>query len=294
LALLPDLLIVILLSFSRRYCTGLESDVLKKRVITALWGIPILIAAVWFDEPLPWFTVLVAIVGVAAAIEFYRIVDTSRVPPLTGFGLVWVLLFIISPHFGYGFSVPLLLTSGVVFSLIWLVLRRHGEAAFIGWAWTMAGVLYIGWLLSYLVALRGLEDGRSWLLLALFVTFGSDTAAFFTGRALGRHRLAPQISPGKTWEGFVGGILGAIVISLIFTLIPAFRLPIGYGGAIILGVLISIMGQLGDLIESLLKRNMGVKDSGRLMPGHGGILDRMDSVVFAGIVVYYYVIWVVA
>jgi len=267
---------------------------LKKRVITALWGIPLLIAAVWFSEPLPWFTVLAAIAGVAAAIEFYRMVDASRVPPLTVFGLVWVLLFIISPHFGYDFLVPLLLTSALVLSLIWLVLRRQREAAFIGWAWTMAGILYIGWLLSYLVALRGLDDGRNWLLLALFATVGSDTAAFFVGRALGRHRLAPQISPGKTWEGFIGGILGAIVICLLFILIPALRLPIGYGGAIILGLLVSIMGQLGDLVESLLKRNMGVKDSGRLMPGHGGILDRMDSVVFAGIVVYYYVIWVVA
>jgi phosphatidate cytidylyltransferase len=268
--------------------------VLKKRIITALWSIPILIAAVWFSEPLPWFTLLAAIAGVAAAIEFYRMVDNSRVPPLTVFGLVWVLLFIVSPHFGYDFLVPLLLTSAVVLSLVWLVLRRQREAAFIGWAWTIAGILYIGWLLSYLVALRGLEDGRNWLLLALFATFGSDTAAFFAGRALGRHRLAPQISPGKTWEGFIGGILGAIVISLLFTLIPALRLPISYGGAIILGVLISIMGQLGDLVESLLKRNMGVKDSGRLMPGHGGVLDRMDSIVFAGVVVYYYVIWVVA
>ena len=267
---------------------------MKKRVITSLWGIIIVVAAVWFDKPLPWFTVLVAIAGVAAAVEFYRMVGASRVPPLTGFGLVWVLLFIISPHFGYGFSVPLLLTAGVVFSLIWLVLRRQKEAAFMGWAWTMAGVLYIGWLLSHLVALRGLDDGRNWLLLALFATFGSDTAAFFVGRALGRHHLAPQTSPGKTWEGFIGGILGAIVISLLFTIIPVFRLPISYGGAIMLGVLISIMGQLGDLVESLLKRNMGVKDSGRLMPGHGGVLDRMDSVIFAGIVVYYYVIWAVA
>ncbi len=267
---------------------------MKKRVVTALWGILLVIAAVWFDEPLPWFTVLVAIVGVAAAIEFYRMVNASRMPPLTYFGLVWVLLFIISPHFDYGFLIPLLLTSAVVLSLIWLVLRRQREAAFIGWAWTMAGILYIGWLLSYLVALRGLDDGRNWLLLALFATFGSDTAAFFVGRALGRHHLAPQISPGKTWEGFIGGVLGATTISLLFTLIPAFRLPIGYGGAILLGILISIMGQIGDLVESLLKRNTGVKDSGRLMPGHGGVLDRIDSVVFAGIVVYYYVIWVVA
>jgi phosphatidate cytidylyltransferase len=205
-----------------------------------------------------------------------------------------VLLFIISPHFDYAFLTPLLLTSAVVLSLIGLLFRRPKETAFIGWAWTVAGILYVGWLLSYLVALRGLDDGRNWLLFALFVTFGSDTTAFFIGRALGRHYLAPQISPGKTWEGFIGGVLGAIIVSLLFNLIPALRLPVGYVSVMLLGLLVSVMGQLGDLVESLLKRNMDVKDSGRLMPGHGGILDRMDSIVFAGIVVYYYVIWVAA
>jgi len=262
---------------------------LKKRVITGLWGIPLLIATVWFDQPLPWFTVLVAIWGLLAVFEFYKIVAEAKVPPLTYFGLIWTLLFIISPHFNYSFTIPILLTSAVVLSLIWLLLRPQKEGAFIGWAWTIAGILYMGWLLSHLVALRGLDDGRNWVFLALIATFGSDTAAFFTGRALGRHHLAPGISPGKTWEGTIAGFLGAIIVSLLFTML----LPLGYGQAILLGFLISLFGQLGDLIESLLKRNMGVKDSGSLLPGHGGALDRIDSVVFAGVVVYYYVIWAI-
>ena len=273
---------------------------LKKRVITALWGIPLLITAVWFEEPLPWFTIIVAILGLLAAFEFYRMVTASKIAPLTCFGLIWTLLFILSPHLNYDFLTPSLLTSGVMISLIWLLLRRQKEESFIGWAWTMAGILYIGWLLSYLVALRGLDDGRNWVLLALFATFGSDTAAFFIGRALGRHRLAPSISPGKTWEGAIGGIFGAIIVSLLFTLPTLFTLPnslylqdFSYWQAILLGLLVSIFGQLGDLVESLLKRNMEVKDSGKLLPGHGGFLDRIDSIVFAGIVVYYYVIWAV-
>lgn len=269
-----------------------ENYTLKKRVITALWGIPLLIAAVWFSRPeypFPWFTVLVAIWGLLALFEFYKLVGGTGVLPLTYFGLVWTLLFILSPHFHYDFLMPLLLTSAVVLSLIWLLLRRQKEGAFISWAWTIAGILYIGWLLSYFVALRGLDDGRNWVFLALAANFGSDTAAFFTGRALGRHHLAPSISPGKTWEGAIAGVLGAIIISLLFTLL----IPISYGQAILLGLLVSIFGQLGDLVESLLKRNMGVKDSGKLLPGHGGFLDRIDSVVFAGIVVYYYVIWAV-
>jgi len=266
---------------------------LKQRVITGLWGIPLLIAAVWFAQPIPWFTVLVAIWGLLAVYEFYKLMAGAKVPPLIYFGLIWTLLFIISPHCSYTLTMPLLLTSAVVLSLLWLLLRPQKEGAFIGWAWTIAGILYIGWLLSHLVALRGLDDGRNWIFLALFTNFGSDTAAYFTGRALGRHHLAPSISPGKTWEGTIAGILGAIIISLLFTIPSPLSLPLGYGQAIVLGLLVSIFGQLGDLIESLLKRNMGVKDSGRLLPGHGGALDRIDSVVFAGVVVYYYAIWAI-
>jgi len=264
---------------------------LGKRVITALWGIPLLGVAIWFDKPLPWFTILVAIWGVLAAFEFYRMVNTSGVSPLTYFGLIWTLLFILSPHFNYDFLIPFLLTSAVILSLIWLLLLPQKEGAFVGWAWTIAGILYVGWLLSYFVALRGLDAGRDWVFFTLFTTFGSDTAAFFTGRTWGRHYLAPNISPGKTWEGAIAGVLGAIIVSLALTTL--FSLPLGYGHAIFLGLLVSILGQLGDLVESLLKRNMGVKDSGKLLPGHGGVLDRIDSVVFAGVVVYYYVIWAI-
>jgi len=263
---------------------------LKKRVITALWGIPLLIAAIWFDKPIPWFTILVAIWGLLAVFEFYKLANHSKVPPLTYFGLIWSLLFILSPHFNYDLVIPLLLTSAVIASLIWLLRHPQKEGAFLGWAWTMAGILYIGWLLSYFVALRGLDDGRDWVFLALFTTFGSDTTAFFVGRALGKHHLAPHISPGKTWEGAIAGVFGAIIVSLV--LVNLLNLPLGYGGTILLGLLVSVFGQLGDLVESLLKRNMGVKDSGRLIPGHGGFLDRIDSVVFTGIVVYYYVLFI--
>jgi len=276
---------------------------LKKRIITALVGIPLLAAAVWFDEPLPWFTVLVVIWGLLAILEFYRLIATSKVPPLTYFGLLWTLLFILSrdsdllfilePHFDLNLLTPLLLTSAVMLSLIWLLLRAQKEKTFISWAWTMAGILYVGWLLSYLVALRGLDDGRNWLFFALFITFASDSAAFLIGKTLGRHRLAPQVSPNKTWEGAIGGIIGAVIASLFFILPTPLNLQLSWGQAMLLGLLVSIFGQLGDLVESLFKRNMGVKESGRLIPGHGGFLDRMDSVVFAGIVVYYYVIWVV-
>jgi len=273
---------------------------LRKRVITALWGIPLLIAAIWFDKPLPWFTVFLAIWGVLAISEFYRLV-AAKAAPLTYLGLVWTLFFILSrnpellsrlePHFDLALLTPLLLTSAVMLSLICLIWRRQKEKAFTGWSWTMAGILYVGCLLGYLVALRGLEDGRNWVFLALFTTFASDTTAFFVGRAFGRHHLAPRISPGKTWEGTIGGVLGAILLSLFFLLPTPLKLDLNWWQAVLIGLLVSIFGQLGDLVESLFKRNMEVKDSGKLVPGHGGILDRMDSIVFAGVVVYYYALF---
>ena len=273
---------------------------LKQRIITSLWFVPLLVVVVWFGGELG-FTILMVVFGILAALEFYRMVAISKAPPLTYFGLIWTAFFILSrnsellsileSHFNpdlLNLLTPLLLASAVVLSLIGLLVRRQKEGAFTSWAWTIAGILYVGWLLSYLVALRGLDVGRNWVFFVLFVTWVSDTTAFFIGRRFGRHKLAPSISPGKTWEGAIGGICGAILMSILFFTPTPFQLPLIYWQAILLGVLVSAFGQVGDFVESLLKRNMGVKDSGKLMPGHGGILDRMDSIVFAGIVVYYY------
>jgi phosphatidate cytidylyltransferase len=268
---------------------------LIKRVITALWGIPLVILAIWFsfpDYPFPLFTVLVGIWGLLAVLEFYRMTGVTKLLPLTIFGAVATVLFISYPHCTFSSVIPFLLTGIITISLVMLVFLRQRDSIFATWAWMMGGTLYVGWLLGLLVALR-LEAGRDWLYLVLFATFGSDTAAYFIGRFFGRHKLAPGISPGKTWEGAIAGVIGGVIISLLFTLDTPLQLPISYGRAIFLGVLISVFGQLGDLAESLLKRNTGVKDSGRLMPGHGGLLDRMDSVVFAGAVVYCYALFCV-
>lgn len=266
----------------------------KKRVLSALVALPIIFVVVWFGEPHTWhfylFSILVAAVAAVGALEFYSISGLSRRDPITIFGLIWTLLFILMAHFEVPYLAPLL-TSAVVFSLV-VVLRSPTERAFINWAWTLAGVLYLGWMLSHLIPLRGLEGGRDWVLLAIFATFAADTAAFFCGRSWGRHSLASAISPGKTWEGSIAGFLGAIAAALILALIlPGISIP--YWQVIILGALIGIFAQLGDLGESMLKRSAGVKDSGRLLPGHGGILDRLDSIVFTVVVVYYYVIWLV-
>lgn len=268
---------------------------LKKRVITALLGIPLLVIIIYFGEP--YFTILVATWGLLAALEFYKIVNATKIPILTYFGLIGTLILILSPHYERLFPqveptvlMPFLITLIVVISLIWMVLRPRKEGAFSGWVWTLAGVFYIGWLLSYFPALRGLEEGRNWVFFAFFITFASDSAAYLVGSKIGRHQLAPQISPKKTWEGTIAGVLAALVISLLFILPTPLEVSLTLWQVLVLGLLVSILGQLGDLAESLFKRNMGVKDSGKLLPGHGGFLDRIDSIIFAGVVVYYYVL----
>lgn len=292
---------------------------LKKRVITGLCCIAILVPLVWFDKPLPWslpwslpwFTILVAIWGLLGASEFYKLVAASTVLPLTRFGLTWTVLFILSgnagllsliePYFNLNLLTPLLITSAVMLPFVWLLRREQKEKIFTSWAWTIAGILYIGWLYSYTVALRGidntqtalLDEGRNWVYLTMFATFASDSAAYFVGTTLGKHHLAPRISPAKTWEGAIGGVFGAIIVSLLFTLHTPLGLSLSWEQAILLGLLVSIFGQFGDLVKSLFKRTMGVKDSGKLLPGHGGVLDRTDSIAFAGVVVYYYVIWTI-
>ena len=258
---------------------------LRHRILTAVVGLPLLIAIIWFGEP--WFTILIAAMSALAGWEFYRMAGGLRVQPITYFGIAWILLLIVSPHCPYPPTLPFLITSAIVVSLIWLLFRRPSDQAFPNWAWTMAGILYIGWMLSYWVQLRGLEDGRELVFLAMFTTFASDTSAFFIGRTWGKHALVPAISSGKTWEGAIGGLLSSIAASLIISVI--FTLPFSYWQIALVGLIISVFAQLGDLVESLLKRNTGVKDASKLIPGHGGILDRLDSLIFTGVIVYYFV-----
>jgi len=266
---------------------------LKHRVITATIGVPLVIFAIWFGTP--WFTLLIAAAALAGTYEFYHMANFDRREPLLYLGLLWALALVLSPHYGSPDVLPIVITAAMLISLICLLRRPSKEGAFHNWAWAIAGALYVGWMLSYWLNLRGLTDGRNWVYLAMLTTFANDTGAFFIGRARGKRKLAPVISEGKTWEGAIGGlicaILGAMVIATVLNLISPFTFR--YWQIILLGFLVGIFAQLGDLVESLLKRNMGVKESGNLLPGHGGILDRFDSLIFVGVVVYYYVIWVV-
>ncbi len=154
-------------------------------------------------------------------------------------------------------------------------------------AWVFGGALYIGIPLRYFLELRALPDGVAWVLLALLATFANDTAAYAVGRVLGRHPMVPTISPGKTWEGAAGGLTAAAVTCAVLAVL--FGLPDGPWVGFGLGL--GLAAQAGDLLESSLKRRAGVKDASGLVPGHGGILDRLDSLVFVAPLVYHYSQW---
>lgn len=265
---------------------------LKKRILTTLVLLPVFFAANWFGGW--WFTALIAVAGLLAAWEFYSLVAKAKAPVMTWLGLVFVLLLIASPSLKYGDLATIqarILMLGTVLSLVWLLFLRQKETAFASWVWSMGGIVYLGLLLSHATAVREFAYGRDWVFFATITNTFSDSAAYFIGRAWGRHRLAPNISPKKTWEGAAGGIIGAVITGIALFYILDFPASFSIIQAITLSALISLAGQTGDLVESLFKRNMGAKESGNLLPGHGGFLDRLDSVVFVAVLVYYYVIW---
>jgi phosphatidate cytidylyltransferase len=156
-------------------------------------------------------------------------------------------------------------------------------------AMTAFGVLWICGGFAYVLQLRALDHGMALAILLLACTILNDTFAYFVGRAIGRHKMAPQISPGKTIEGALGGLAGSVVAALVVRIYSDW-LPTR--DAIILGLAVGIVGQWGDLFESAFKRDFRVKDSGRILAGHGGVLDRFDSLLFAGVVGYWVSVWV--
>ncbi|MSP78715.1 MAG: phosphatidate cytidylyltransferase [Dehalococcoidia bacterium] len=272
---------------------------MTRRLITAAIGLPILLAAIWLGAP--WLTVLIAVIALFGMWEFGGLSSGLGAPPTWPLMIAWGLAFILDAHFGGG-NTAIILSAGLVASLTLRTLRAWrptgvappadaGSMAstVTGWALTITGTLYIGWALAHGVLLRALPGGREWIIVALAIVFATDTTAFFAGKFFGRHQLAPAISPGKTWEGAAGGFLGAVFVGAAAT--SVFSLPIALWQVVLLSSSISIAAQIGDLAESMLKRAARTKESGALLPGHGGVLDRLDSVVLSLVVAYYAIQW---
>jgi phosphatidate cytidylyltransferase len=233
-----------------------------------------------------WLWVLTVVAGLIALHELYRMARALRPPVLAGFaGLVLTLLGAQLggiPWMTAGF----LSTIALAFALMGISQTRQSMTVAI--ATTVLGVAWIGLGLAHAVLLRAIpEHGRLAVFTVLLTVFAADAAAYFTGLLIGRHRMAPVLSPGKTWEGLAGGTVVAILVPF-FALYHQHFLTVGE--ALALGVVIAIAAPLGDLFESALKRDMNVKDTGRLLAGHGGMLDRIDALLFASIASYYLIL----
>ncbi len=260
---------------------------LRERVLTAIIGLPLLIAAVWFGAP--WFSILIVAAVILGIIEFYRLVTLANSKPFAFIGIAWSVLLLLTPYCPFVQCTSLVMTVGISISLFWLLAKSSDSTAFSNWAWTVGGVLYIGWMATYWIYLRDLESGMLWTFWTLFTVFASDIGAFFVGRTWGKHAMAPVISPKKTWEGAFGGLFSSILVSIVFGI--AFSLPLTWWQLGLFGTGINILAQIGDLIESLLKRNTHVKNASNLLPGHGGMLDRLDSLLLSGAFVYYVILF---
>ena len=270
---------------------------LLQRVAVSIVGIPVIIGLTLLGGP-P-FTVAAGLVLVIAALEFYPATDPAsaagetrslrhqRLPGLIG--VAGVALLVAAADNGFDWWARAL-TLLVVLPFLPLILRGETTTGLRDWLWALGGLIYIGFLGSHLIFLRDAPNGCDWVLLALLATFATDTSSYFVGRLIGRTKITPAISPGKTLEGSLGGFAAGFGAVLVLN----WALDTGAGAEIIpLALLLPLTAQLGDLAESLIKRGAGLKDASRVIPGHGGFLDRIDSLLFTIPLVYYYLTWIV-
>jgi phosphatidate cytidylyltransferase len=251
------------------------------RILVAAVGLPLALGVVWLGG---WWLCLLAIAaGLIALHELYVMARPLRPLALAGYaGLALTLL-------GVQLGGPVWMIGGflttVAFAFLLKGVSETRQSLTVAVATTVLGVAWVGLGLAYLMLLRGLpEHGRLAIFTVLLAVFGADTFAFFTGRLIGRHKMAPVISPGKTWEGFVTGT----AVCVFVTWVALYRTGFLEGWrSLVLGGALAVSSVLGDLFESALKRDVGVKDSGRLLAGHGGMLDRIDALLFAGATAYY-------
>ncbi|MBI4727630.1 phosphatidate cytidylyltransferase [candidate division TA06 bacterium] len=258
---------------------------LGPRVLVAFLGIPLMLAAVYLGGW--WLWALVLLISLLGLLEYYGLASVKGYAPLKWWGLLGGILLLLS--FSLVSDLMAGLTVGWLLLLLgWTAIKARIENSLAGLAATIFGIIYVPGLLGHMILLRnyGQAPGFKLLTLAMALVWAGDTGAYFTGLIWGKRPLAPKISPQKSIEGLLGGALFTVTASVLLSLYWVKEL--GLWQALIIGLGVAFFGTLGDLFESLFKRDAGVKDSGNLLPGHGGVLDRFDSMMFALPFVYWY------
>ncbi|MDZ4185818.1 MAG: phosphatidate cytidylyltransferase [Desulfuromonadales bacterium] len=256
--------------------------------MTGVILLPLLILLVWRATP-PLFCAAVTVIVFIALDELYRM----ALPPARRLEHYFAALIgaaiVPSLYLQNELSTGAFAAATLAVATLFLFCYRTIETVARDCATVLLGFLYLPLLLGHLVLLRSLPQGREWIFTVFLIVMLSDTIAYFVGTAIGKHRLYPAISPKKSVEGAIGGLLGGVFGACLAGLLwfPTLSWIVCAG----IGLALGASGQIGDLFESMLKRSYGVKDSGRIIPGHGGLLDRLDSLIFAFPPAYYLVLW---
>jgi phosphatidate cytidylyltransferase len=273
-----------------------------QRILTAAVAVPILYA-IFRVGGIVYLLFIMALILVGQ-LEFQKLLRSRNFPDEKISGIAFSLLLAVSAFMGY-FYFMMTLTGAVVLVLVFELWKLREGGTVLRAGVTLFGIVYIGWLLGHAVLLRnigdieslrafaqseqGLKDpGFFYIFFTVACTFLNDTGAYFTGLRLGRRKLAPEISPGKTVEGTIGGIIACILTGIIVNY--GFGSPLNSDWTIFFSILIAVSAVFGDLVESAIKRGAGIKDTGDIVPGHGGVLDRFDSLIFVFPVSYYFVL----
>ncbi|MFW6052802.1 MAG: phosphatidate cytidylyltransferase [Desulfosalsimonas sp.] len=259
-----------------------------KRWLTAIVAVPALVALICKGSP-PVFACLIALIAALAIREYFYIVSGGDklfiLKPIPIIGSILGLAMITAALYGSFEIIFLLMFSGLVLGALFsMPAYRHDARIMETLSGQVQGIVYVFFPLSTLVLLRCRPEGLIWVFFVVLVVFLGDVGAFYMGTYLGRHKLAPAISPGKSVEGALGGLAANIAVAVVYKILLLPALPVAL--VIVFAVAVGIAGQIGDLFESQLKRRAGIKDSGTILPGHGGMLDRIDALLFALPVAY--------
>lgn len=249
-----------------------------------------LTALILFKWPAFFFSLEVIVFSALALYEYLTMLKRSGVAVSRLFGITMGIIIPLVVYMEYGLTQSgevLFLVLGCLFLFI-LKFFRDTRESLVGIASTLFGILYVGWFLSFLIKIRFLEGGVIWVAYLIAVTKAADIGAYCVGTTFGRHTLIPHISPRKTMEGLLGGLAAGVLTSLAFH--PCLPIRFGVFHVTVVGFLIAVLGQIGDLSESLMKRFCNEKDSGRVLPGMGGVLDAVDSILFTAPLFYFYLL----
>ena len=262
-----------------------------KRVLVIVVLLPIGLVGIYLGG---WvFVALAAIILVLAGKEFVELFQAGGFKPALLIVTGGTLLFALGRAMDGFESAPWMISVLILISMAYHIFtfERGRDQAGSDFALTTAGTLYIGWLGAYLISLRVLPDGMWWVILVLSSVWIADAGAYLIGKNFGKHKITPRLSPKKTWEGYIGGVVvGTLGVAGLAALVHYFSnsgTEITIRNGAILGFVLSTVCILGDLGESMIKRQVGKKDSGTIIPGHGGLFDRIDSWLWAGVIGFY-------